>query len=212
VLPAPGPSSSIGNPDGIDWPFASVGLAMQPGEMRHALIVVDVQKGFDDPVWGPRNNPACESNIAALIQHWRVKDRAVVFVRHDSAAPTGRLKPATPGNQFKDFVQGKPDLLVVKSVNSAFHGEPDLHAWLQAADLKGLVICGITTNHCCETTARIAGNLGYDVQFVLDATHTFDRRGPDGTVITADDLARVTAANLQDEFATVTTTAAMLRW
>ena len=85
-------------------------------------------------------------------------------------------------------------------------------AWLQAADLKGLVICGITTNHCCETTARIAGNLGYDVQFVLDATHTFDRRGPDGTVITADDLARVTAANLQDEFATVTTTAAMLRW
>ena len=58
--------------------------------------------------------------------------------------------------------------------------------------------------------------LGTDLEmkflYVLDATHTFDRRGPDGTVITADDLARVTAANLQDEFATVTTTAAMLRW
>jgi nicotinamidase-related amidase len=179
--------------------------------MRHALLVIDVQKGFDDPAWGPRNNPACESNIAALVRHWRAKDRAVVFVRHDSVAPTGRLKRETPGNQFKDIIEGRPDLLVVKSVNSAFHGEPDLHAWLRGADLRGLVICGITTNHCCETTARIGGNLGYDVQFVLDATHTFDRRAIDGTVITADELARVTAANLQDEFATVTTTAAMLR-
>ena len=177
---------------------------------RHALIVIDVQKSFDDPAWGPRNNPVCESNIAALIRHWRAKDRAVVFVRHDSVIPAGRMKPGTPGNQFKEIVEGRPDLLVVKSVNSAFYGKPDLHAWLQGKGLRGLVICGITTNHCCETTARMGGNLGYDVQFVLDATHTFDRPALDGTVVRADELARVTAANLEGEFATVTATAAML--
>ena len=61
-------------------------------------------------------------------------------------------------------------------------------------------MCGITTNHCCETTARVAGNLGYDVWFALDATHTFDRIGPDGVALTADALARATATNLHGEF------------
>ncbi len=81
-------------------------------------------------------------------------------------------------------------------MNSAFHGDPDLAAWLRARDLTGLAICGITTNHCCETKARVGGNLGFDVRFVLDATHTFDRTGPDGTTMGADELARVTATNL----------------
>ena len=72
------------------------------------------------------------------------------------------------------------------------------------------MVCGITTNHCCETTARVGGNLGYDVLFVLDATHTFDRMAPDGSTVTADDLARVTATNLHGEFATVVGTADLL--
>ena len=96
-------------------------------------------------------------------------------------------------------------------MNSAFHGDPDLAAWLRARDLTGLAICGITTNHCCETTARVGGNLGFDVRFVLDATHTFDRTGPDGTTMGADELARVTATNLHGEFATVVATAELTR-
>jgi nicotinamidase-related amidase len=177
---------------------------------RHALIVVDVQRSFEDPVWGPRNNSGCEANIAKLIAAWREHDRSVVFVRHDSASPDGRLRPGTPGNRFKDIITGTPDLLVVKSVNSAFYGKPDLHAWLQERNLTGIAVCGITTNHCCETTARMGGNLGYDVLFALDATHTFDRATPDGEVIPADEIARVTAANLHGEFATVVSTRALL--
>lgn len=72
------------------------------------------------------------------------------------------------------------------------------------------MVCGITTNHCCETTARVGGNLGHDVLFVLDATHTFDRTGPDGATMTADELARATATNLHGEFATVVATADLL--
>ena len=82
---------------------------------------------------------------------------------------------------------------MTKQVNSAFHGEPDLAAWLRGQDLERIAICGITTNHCCETTARVGANVGFDVLFVLDATHTFDREGPDGTLMTADELARATA-------------------
>ena len=175
-----------------------------------ALIVVDVQRGFDDPRWGRRDNPACEANIAALIAMWRDRRRPIVFVRHDSSESGSPLAPGTPGNAFKDVIRGTPDLLVRKSVNSCFYGTPDLRTWLTAHGIDALAICGITTNHCCETTARMAGNLGYDVAFAIDATHTFDRPAPDGTLIAAEDLRRVTAANLNGEFAEIVTTADLL--
>jgi nicotinamidase-related amidase len=98
-------------------------------------------------------------------------------------------------------------VLVAKTVNSAFHGTPDLDGWLRARGLAGLVIAGITTNHCCETTARVGGNLGHRVVFALDATYTFDRPDLEGRTVPADELARVTATNLHGEFATVVTTA-----
>jgi nicotinamidase-related amidase len=175
-----------------------------------ALALIDVQHGFDDPVWGTRNNPQCEANIATLLSHWRQRSRPVVLVRHDSTEPGSPLAAGTPGNAFKDVISGDPDLLVVKSVNSAFYGAPDLHAWLQRSGVDTLVIAGITTNHCCETTARMAGNLGYDTLFALDATHTFERRAPDGQILSAETLATATATNLHGEFATVLSTQELL--
>jgi nicotinamidase-related amidase len=176
-----------------------------------ALIVVDVQRGMEDPSWGRRDNPACEDNIAALIAHWRERGLPLVFVRHDSTEPGSPLAPGSPGHPFKDLVTGEPDLLVTKSVNSSFHGEPSLQAWLDGEGIERIYVCGITTNHCCETTARVGGNLGYDVRFVLDATHTFDRPDPAGEIVPAETIARVTATNLHGEFATVVDTATALR-
>jgi nicotinamidase-related amidase len=177
---------------------------------RYALVVVDAQRGFDDPVWGPRDNPVCDANIAALVGRWAERDRPLVYVRHDSLEPGSPLHPSSPGNALKEYLAPEPDLLVTKSVNSSFHGTPDLDAWLRDRDVAGIVVCGITTNHCCETTARVGGNLGHDVLFALDATHTFDRPHPDGSVVPAAEVARVTAANLHGEFATVVTTADLL--
>jgi nicotinamidase-related amidase len=175
-----------------------------------ALIVVDAQQGFDDPSWGVRNNPACDDNIARLVTEWSARGRPLVYVRHDSEQPGSPLHPDSAGNALKDYLDVEPDLLVTKSVNSSFHGSPDLHAWLGAPGLDGIVVCGITTNHCCETTARVGGNLGHRVLFAIDATHTFDRTAPDGTVVPADELARVTATNLHGEFAEVVRTEDLL--
>lgn len=175
------------------------------------LVVVDVQRGFDDRAyWGPRNNPACEDNIRALLAAWEQRGDPVVLVRHDSTEARSPLRPGQPGNELAEFLPAAPALTVSKTVNSAFYGAPDLHAWLQARGARTLVICGLTTNHCCETTARMAGNLGYDVRFAVDATATFDRRTPDGDTIAAADIARVTAANLHGEFATVCATAELV--
>lgn len=175
-----------------------------PDLTRYALVVVDVQHGFEDPWWGVRNNQECDRNIDALVHHWAAQGRTVVYVQHDSADPQSPLHPESTGHPLKGYLADvTPDLTVRKTVNSSFHGSPDLDAWLRETHAAGVVVCGITTNHCCETTARVGGNLGHDVLFVVDATHTFDRQGPDGTVITADELARVTATNLHGEFATV---------
>ncbi|MPZ71621.1 MAG: isochorismatase family protein [Nitriliruptorales bacterium] len=190
----------------LDGLPVTLATGTQEAPVTRALIVVDVQRGFDDPYWGRRDNPSCEANIARLIDAWRDRGDPVVFVRHDSREPGSPLAPGAAGNAFKDVVSGDPDLLVTKSVNSCFYGTPDLDAWLKATDISRLAICGITTNHCCDTTARMAGNLGYDVAFVLDATHTFDRAAADGGLITAEELRRVTGANLHGEFATVVTT------
>ncbi|QIQ03373.1 isochorismatase family protein [Streptomyces liangshanensis] len=179
-----------------------------------ALVVVDVQKGFDEEVWGRRNNPDAEGNIAALIDVWQSSGRPVVFVRHDSAqGEASPLRPGYVGNDFKDFVEqrrGKgsgPELLVTKNVNSAFYGEPDLDAWLRGAGVGQVVVVGIQTNMCNETTARMGGNLGYEVFFALDAMHTFDLEGPFGWTLTADELSRATAVSLHGGgFARVVTT------
>jgi nicotinamidase-related amidase len=173
---------------------------------RTALIVVDVQNGFDDPVWGERNNPGAEDNIVALVDAWRESGQPIVFVRHDSEEDGSPFTPGQRGNDLDPILTGEPDLLVAKSVNSAFHGDPDLSEWLRGEGIGRIAVCGIQTNMCCETTARVAANLGFEMDFVLDATYTFGLPSHDGGTITADELSRVTAANLDPEFGRVLST------
>lgn len=108
---------------------------------------------------------------------------------------------------------GAAELITTKTVNSAFYGTPDLQHWLQGAGIEQIVICGIQTNMCVETTARMGGNLGHDVIVPLDATRSFDLAGPDGTVLSAAALMHATAVNLHGGgFAHVTSTAEMARF
>jgi nicotinamidase-related amidase len=180
--------------------------------MTTALIVVDVQRGFDAPTLPPRNNPDSEANIRALATAWQDAGEPIVLVRHDSLDPASPLAKGTPGIEFKTELDGiRPDLMFTKHVNSAFHGNVDLKAWLDSQGINDIVVIGIQTNWCVETTARVGGNLGYQVKVPIDATHTYDATTPDGAVVTADELSRATAANLHSgRFAEVTSTKAVL--
>ena len=176
-----------------------------------ALILIDVQKGFDDPVWGRRNNPEAETNMATLLYMWRETGRPIIHIQHCSRNPHSPLYSSSPGNLIKDLVrpQGEEPVLQ-KSVNSAFIGT-DLEARLRRDGITALVLVGLTTNHCVETTTRMAGNLGFDTYLVSDATATFDRTGPDGILHTAEEIQAMTLTNLHQEFATIVTTDNVIR-
>ena len=184
---------------------------MQTLPHNAALIIIDVQAGFDDPVWGRRNNPQAEDHVARLLGAWRETQRPIFHVQHDSTEPNSPLRPGQAGNEIKEAVRplaGEP--LITKQVNSAFIGT-DLEARLRQQGLDTLVIVGLTTNHCVSTTARMAGNLGFETTVVSDATATFDRVGHDGQRHTAEDVHAISLASLHQEFATIMDTESLLK-
>lgn len=174
------------------------------------LLLVDLQRGFDDQSWGRRNNPDLEQRIAALLRAWRAAGRPVIHVRHMSTEKSSPLRPGQPGNELKPETAPIGDeVLIEKSVNSAFIGT-SLESDLRRAGCRGLVIVGLTTNHCVSTTARMAGNLGFTTWVVSDATAAFDRVGPDGSLHRAEQIHAIALSDLHGEFATVVDSTALI--
>ena len=170
-----------------------------------ALIVIDVQRAFDE--WEAagkrRNNPQAVARIAELLAAFRTRGLPIFHIRHQGTRPGSSFLPNSTGYPVKDEAReldGEP--VIVKKVNSAFIGT-DLERRLRGKAIRTLVICGATTNHCVETTTRMAGNLGFDARLVRDATWTFDRTGPDGDAHSAEEIHAMTLSNLNSEFARI---------
>jgi nicotinamidase-related amidase len=184
---------------------------MKPLPRNAVLLVVDVQRGFDrfnDS--RHRTTPDLERNIGRLLEAWRAGGHPVMYVRHESRQPDSPLRPGQPGVEIKTEIRPlATEPIVRKSVNSAFIGTT-LEADLRRAGYDTIVVTGMQTNFCVSTTARMAGNLGFDTYVVADATATFDNTGPDGRVWPAQLLHDVALADLHGEFATVLDTAAVL--
>lgn len=175
---------------------------------RPALILVDIQKGFENvEYWGgQRNNPDAELRASELLKIWRDNGLPVFHVQHCSSITTSLLHETHAGNQFNDLVvpaEGEP--IIKKNVNSAFIGT-DLQFLLDNANISTLVIAGLTTDHCISTTTRMAGNLGYETFLVADATATFNKKGIDGQNFPAELIHQTALASLDKEFATIITT------
>jgi len=137
---------------------------------QKALLIIDVQKGLDDPSLGKRNNPDAESNMALLLAQWRKQQRPIIHIRHCSVNPHSPLRPELPGNAIKDEVAPLPgEQEFTKTVNSAFVGT-DLESYLHEQQIKSLVIVGLTTDHCVSASTRSASDLGFAVTLASDAT------------------------------------------
>lgn len=180
---------------------------------RPALILVDIQKGFDqwDYYGGERNNPGAEKNAQLLLEHWREHGLPVFHIQYSSLNPGSPLRPDTTGFPFKDEVAPLPgEPVLQRHVNSAFIGT-DLEAQLDEQGIDTVVVIGFSTEHCVSTTTRMAGNLGYNTFIIADATAAFNKTGVNGQRFDAELVHQVSLATLQEEFATVLTTKELLQ-
>ena len=175
-----------------------------------ALILIDIQRAIDHPSWGRRNNPDAERNVAALLQAWRISQRPIYHIRHDSTERASHYRPGQPGNEFKPEAQPLPgETVIAKRTNSAFIGT-DLEARLRAAKHTLLIVAGVITNNSVETTVRMAGNLGFNTFLVEDGCFTFARKDWTGTLRPASEVHAMSLANLDGEYCLVTRTADVL--
>ncbi|EST10233.1 cysteine hydrolase family protein [Sporolactobacillus laevolacticus] len=172
-----------------------------------ALIIIDVQKGFDDERWGRRNN---QENIERLLNRWRETDRPVIHIQHISKKPGHPLRNENIGSEFKEFIEPLDhEPVFQKHVNSAFIGT-NLEHYLRENDYQTVVIVGLTTDQCVSTTTRMAGNLGFKIYVVSDATATFERTGYNGKYYSAEDIHEFALVSLHEMFATVVQTEDLL--
>ncbi|WP_120501667.1 cysteine hydrolase family protein [Roseovarius sp. EL26] len=184
--------------------------------METALLLIDIQRGFDAPVWGERNNLDAEDNAGALLAHWRHNRAPVVHIRHVSIEPGSPLGADTGGTTFKAQVSPiEGEAVFDKSVNSAFIGT-GLEAHLRGHGIDALVICGLTTPHCVSTTTRMAANLGFSVQLAHDACATFTSNANTDwdsalSPMTAQQIHTTAVSHLHGEFAQAVTVADLLR-
>lgn len=177
-----------------------------------ALLVIDAQESFrqrhDD--WASTANPHVLENIATLVDHARATGDLIVWVTHSEPGAGGVFDPASGFVRvIDDFEPRDGELQITKTSINAFT-TTDLQQQLTARGIRRVVIGGIRTEQCCETTTRVASDLGFDPVFVTDATTTSGiKAGDEYGAVSGEDLMRRTESILGARgFATITTTAA----
>ena len=174
--------------------------------MNTALLVIDVQESFRHrPYFDPLALPAYLAEQNALIDGSVARGIPVIRILHSDG-------PETADNPFalaSGHVRAMNGLsgfdaaaTFVKHRHSALVGT-GLDVWLTEHGIRRLIVSGIRTEQCCETTTRHASDLGWQVDYVTDATLTFDMVQPDGSPLSAAEIKARTATVLQGRFCTL---------
>lgn len=166
-----------------------------------ALLVIDVQQSFGHmPFWSDSTLANYQARQNALIAHARTQSWPVIFIYHLSrgafSLESGLVAPMDWLNPQAE------DPVFYKHVHNAL-SESGLDTYLQSQGITRLVVSGIRTEQCCETTTRYASDIGYEVEFILDATLTFAMQSANGDEVSADAIKSHTAMVLSGRFATV---------
>ncbi|MGC0312919.1 cysteine hydrolase family protein [Kitasatospora acidiphila] len=187
--------------------------------MNSALIVIDVQESFRQrPDWAAVSNPDIVAQVNRLVEATRAKGDLVVWVMH-AEPDTGTVFDPALGyvRLIEGLVPADREPIIIKSSHNAFT-TTNLQQLLTQRGINHLLISGIRTEQCCETTARVASDLGYDVTFVTDATatnpiphrdapadRTMDEILADPRTLATDEIIARTEYALAGRFATIAT-------
>jgi len=141
--------------------------------MTSALLVIDVQRGMFMPPTPAHRGAEVRATIAGLLRRARTGGRPIVHVQHDGG-PGDPLERGTEGWRIHpDVAPLGNEPLIEKRYCSAFQ-DTDLQALLERGGIRRLVIAGLQTEYCIDTTCRAAFSLGYRVVLAADAHSTFD--------------------------------------
>jgi nicotinamidase-related amidase len=141
--------------------------------MTRALIVIDVQESFRSlPIWTHTSNPDIVADVNELVGHARVRGDLVVWVLHHEPGSGGPFDPDSGLVRYQDGLEPLPGEPQVRKTSHNAFTTTNLGQILTEHGVREVAVCGIRTEQCCETTARLASDLGYDVTFVIDATGT----------------------------------------
>jgi nicotinamidase-related amidase len=176
--------------------------------MNTALIVIDVQESFRQrPYWDATYAGPFMSRVNALIDGCAARGVPILRVLHSD----GPAEASNPFSMESGYVRAIDDLAPFKAAaqfikrrHSALVGT-GLSVWLREQGIGRLIIAGIRTEQCCETTARHASDEGLKVDFCAEATLTFDMQHLDGSPLPAGDIVARTSAVLKDRFANICT-------
>mgnify|MGYP001180659906 CR=1 FL=1 len=141
--------------------------------MKRALVVIDVQESFlQQEIWAASSHPKIVESVQRLVEHAREQGDLVVWVLHAAPGSGTVFDPALGFVRLMDGLHARDgEPVVTKSSHNAFT-TTNLQQILTRQGVREVVVCGIRTEQCCETTARVASDLGYEVTFVVDATAT----------------------------------------
>jgi nicotinamidase-related amidase len=170
-----------------------------------ALLVIDVQNSFEArPLWQRRGNPDFERNVERLVTSYRDAGLPVVFFLHYDEEPV--FARNGPHYRLMDFLTPRDGEPVLEKTTHNGFTSTSLQYDLLRAGVRRVVVAGIRTEQCCETTARVASDLGFDVDFVTEATLTFPITNPEtGRELSVEDVVERTEYALRDRFARIAT-------
>ena len=179
----------------------------RPGIDRAALLVIDVQDSFKvEPRWAKRGNPKFEEHVSALVDAFRAAGRPVIFVLHSDKDE--HFQTTSPHYKVMDFLIPRPDEPTLHKITRNAFTSTSLQPILLAQGVTRIVVTGIQTEQCCETTARVGADLGFAVDFVTEATQTFPIQknlGDDSEVLLPEAIFERTEYALRRRFARIAT-------
>ena len=191
--------------------------AMQTAPRQSALLVIDVQESFRGrPYWQADELPAFLANTQALIDRCRELGIHVLQVFHQEpgADPRNPFHPQSGLIRAMPELELQADAVFYKEVHSALFGKTTggitLESWLRSHGVEEILVTGIRTEQCCETTTRHASDVGFKVRFVADATLTFPMQSRSGQHFSTAQIRERTELVLDGRFARVVAAAEAL--
>ena len=176
--------------------------------IKRALLVIDVQNVYFSGKLRIIHPQDTLSNILAAMDRARQSAIPVVVVQHSASSMAAFSKGSPEWQLHPEIAKRGHDLLIEKTMPGSFTGTV-LESWLRTRGIDTVVIAGYMTQMCCDTTSRQAVHLGFNVEFLSDATGTLDLNNAAGSV-TDEELHRAILVTQAMRFAKVLPTAQWL--